>query len=96
MIEPHAVPAQPWPATPLCTVHVTLLFVAPVTAEMNCCVETAPPEGGKNAYDGDTVTTTFVPGAEIEIGALSLFEGSAPLVAVTVTGFTVGTVAGAT
>ena len=95
MIAPHAVPAQPWPATPLCTLHVTTWFVVPVTAAKNCCVEIAPPEGGKNAYAGDTVTATLMPGAEIAISALPLLVGSASLLAVTVTGFTLGTVAGA-
>ena len=88
-------PAQPWPGTPLCTVHVTAWFVVPVTATENCCVEVAPPEGGKNAYAGDTVTATLLPGAEIEISELPLLVGSASLLAVTVTGFTVVTVAGA-
>jgi hypothetical protein len=94
-MEPQAVPAPPWPGTPLCTLHVTFPFVVPVTAAKNCCVEVVPPEGAKKAYDGDTVTTTFVLGAEMEIGALPLLEASASLVAVTVTGFAVGTVAGA-
>ena len=67
----------------------------PVTTAKNCCVEFAPPEGGKNAYGGDTTTATFVLGAEMEIRALPLLEASASLVAVTVTGFAVGTVAGA-
>ena len=35
-MEPQAVPEQPWPATPLCTLQVTLLFVVPVTAAKNC------------------------------------------------------------
>jgi hypothetical protein len=78
LIEPHAVPAQPWPATPLCTVHVALPFVVPVTAAKNRCVEIAPPEGGRNAYDGDTVTATFVLGAEMKISALPR-ESSADL-----------------
>jgi hypothetical protein len=95
LIEAQAVPAQPWPGTPLCTVHVTFPFVLPATAAKNCCVEFAPPDGGKNAYTGDTVTTAFVFGAEIKISALPLLETSASLLAVAVTGFAVGTAAGA-
>jgi hypothetical protein len=33
--EPHAAPAQPWPAVALCTLHVTLEFGLPVTFAKN-------------------------------------------------------------
>lgn len=94
-MEPQAAPAQPWPATPLCTLHVTLLFTVPVTAAKNCCVEIAPPDGERNAYGGDNVTATFVLEVEIEIIALASLDGSASLVAVIATGSGAGTVAGA-
>jgi hypothetical protein len=35
LIEPHAEPAQPWPAVALCTVHVTPEFGLPVTVAKN-------------------------------------------------------------
>jgi len=61
-----------------------------------CCVESAPPDGGRNTYSGEIVIATLLLEVEMEVSALALFVGSASLIAVTVTGFKVGTVAGAT
>ena len=88
-------PEQPWPPAPLSTLHVTLVFVVPVTAAKNCCVEAAPPEGARNAYTGEMFIITVSCTPEIVIDALALLLASASLVAVTVTGFAVGVVAGA-
>lgn len=49
LMVPHAAPAQPWPATPLCTVQLTFLFAEPVTDAKNCCVEGAPLDGETKA-----------------------------------------------
>lgn len=95
MTEPHAAPPQPWPATALCRVHATLVLAEPVTVAKNCCVLAAAPDGQMNAYDGEIVTATVELMFETEIAADALFEGSASLIAVTVTGFGAGTAAGA-
>jgi hypothetical protein len=47
--EPHAAPAQPWPATALCTVHVTPEFGLPVTVAKNWKVLSVPADGEVNA-----------------------------------------------
>ena len=88
-------PEQPSPATPLCTLQVTFVFVVPVTVVKNCRVEAAPPDGATNAYTGEMLTTTLSCTPEIVINALALLLASAALVAVTITGFAVGAAAGA-
>ena len=88
-------PEQPWPATPLCTLQVTFVFVVPVIVAKNCRVEAAPPDGARNAYTGEIVTATVSCTPETVISALALLLLSAWLVAVTATGFAVGAVGGA-
>ena len=58
LTEPQAAPAHPCPATPLWTLQVTPVFVVLVTAAKNCCVLGVAPDGGTNAYGGETVTPT--------------------------------------
>jgi hypothetical protein len=93
--EPHAAPPQPWPATALCTLHVTLVLVVPVTLAKNCCVLGVAPDCGRNAYAGETVTVTGPAELATRIVAEPLRDGSALLVAVRITGFAGGTDAGA-
>jgi len=81
--------------TPLCTRHVTLLLAVFATSAENWAVLDCAPEGERNAYSGDTVTATGPVCPAIVIIALPLWDGSALLVAATVTGFAVGTAAGA-
>jgi hypothetical protein len=83
-IVPQAAPVQPVPVT----VHVTAVFVVPVTVAVNCC---APP-ARTETFVGLTVTETT---ARIVTVAEADFVGSATLVAVTVTVFGVGASAGA-
>ena len=51
--EPHAVPAHPWPVTPLCTVQVTPVLALFATVAVNCRVLAVAPDGETNAYAGD-------------------------------------------
>jgi hypothetical protein len=95
LIVPHAAPAHPWPATPLCTLHVTPVLVVFDTAAKNCSVLGVPVEGATNAYAGETVTATGPDGAAIVTVALPLLDGSAWLVTVSVTGFIAGAEFGA-
>ena len=95
LIVPHAAPAHPWPATPLCTLHVTLVMLVFETAAKNCCALGVPDEGAMNAYGGEIATATGPEGATTLIVALPLRDGSAWLVAVSVTGFVAGAEAGA-
>ena len=79
----------------LCTLHVTAVWVLPVTVAENCLVLGVPPEGGTNAYGGAIVTLTVPVVTLIKMVAAPLREGSAWLVAVSVTGFVGGADAGA-
>jgi hypothetical protein len=74
---------------------VTAVFVLPVTVAKNCLVLSVPVEGARNAYGGATVTLTGPVMTLIRIVAEPLREGSAWLVAVSVTGFVGGAEAGA-
>jgi hypothetical protein len=93
---PHAVPTQPCPATALWTVHVTFAFAVPVTVAKNCVVLGVPDEAGLNAYGGEIATATALDAPEIVIEAVPVREGSAWLVATSITGFGPGAEAGAT
>jgi hypothetical protein len=93
--DPHAAPPHPWPATALWTLHVTLVLTVFVTSAKNWAVLDCAPEGATNAYTGDTVTAIGPAWEAIVIIALPLWDGSALLVAATVTGFAAGTDAGA-
>jgi hypothetical protein len=69
--------------------QVIAVLLVPKTVAVNCCV----PEGAKLTVDGlrDTVTAR-----RSVISAVTVFEGSATLAAVTVTLWVVGAVLGAT
>jgi hypothetical protein len=95
LTDPHADPAQPWPGTPLWTLHVTLVLPVPVTLAKNCHVLVDPPEAGTNAYVGEIATPTLPDDAEIVIADIPVREGSAWLVATSETVFGDGTAAGA-
>ena len=88
-------PAQPRPSAALRTVQLTLVLPAPVTLAKNCCVLRDPPDAGTNAYVGEIVTRKSPDDGEIVIAAMPVREGSAWLVATSVTGLGDGTVAGA-
>lgn len=96
LTEPQAAPAHPWPATALAMLQLTAVFVLPVTVAKNCRVLRVPVEGAKNAYGGAIVTLTGPVMTLIRIVAVPLREGSAWLIAVSVTGFVGGADAGAT
>jgi hypothetical protein len=68
--------------------QVTAVLLSPVTAAVNCCV--CPPV--RLIVDGETVTDTGGLNVTVAVPAL---DGSAALVAVTVTGVWAVTVAGA-
>ena len=95
-MEPQAAPPQPWPATALWTVQVTLGLPVPVTVAKNCRVLGVPVEGGTKAYDGETVTEMGPDCEAMVTSAAPDWEESARLVAAMVTGFAAGTEAGAT
>jgi hypothetical protein len=86
-MKPHADPVQPCPATPLRTLHVTLLLPVPVTFAKNCRVLAEPPEAATKAYGGEIVTPTSPDDAIIVIADIPVREGSALLVATSDTGF---------
>jgi hypothetical protein len=86
---------QPCPDDALWTRHVTLVLPLPVTLAKNCSVLGAPPEAGTNAYVGATVMLTGPDDPEIVIAAVPVREGSAWLVATSVTGLGDGTAPGA-
>jgi hypothetical protein len=73
------------------TVHVTDVFVAPVTFAVNCC--DAPVWSELEV--GEIETATVGDGARIETAALADFVVSAALVAVTLTEPPEGTALGA-
>lgn len=81
---PQAAPEQPVPER----VHVTALFVEPVTAAINCCLFPAI----TCTAGGDTLTTT---GGTIVTAAVADFVVSAFEVAFTATSAGLGTTAGA-
>ena len=84
VIVPQAAPLQPAPEM----LHVTAVFVVPVTVAVNCCwapVTTL-------AEPGETETAT---GGTIVTAAEADWEGSATEVAVTLRAAGFGTVAGA-
>ena len=74
---------------------MTPVFVAPVTAAINCCMTGVPVDGARKAYCGEMVMAIELVGTAMETTAVALFEGSAWLVAVSTMGFVVGTAAGA-
>jgi hypothetical protein len=74
---------------------VTPVLLVFDTAAKNCSVLGVPAEAATNAYSGEIVTATGPDGAAIVIVALPLLEGSAWLVAVSVTGFIAGAEFGA-
>src|ERR1039458_9453269 len=78
------------PAMPF-TLHVTAVFVVPVTVAVNCC---APPVATV-ADDGETLTCTLFGAAAIVTVADADLVESAALVTVIVTVLGLGTVAGA-
>ena len=81
---PQAAPAQPVPVT----LQVTAVFVVPVTVSVNCCV----PPARTVTVVGLTVTETTARMVTVAEADLVL---SATLVAVTVTVFGAGAIAGA-
>ena len=95
LTDPHAAPAQPWAATPLCTLQMTFAFKLFATLAVNCLVLSFAPEGATNAYPGTIVTLTGPLGTKIVMLALPLFDGSAFAVAVSVTGLSDGASPGA-
>ncbi|HEX4073919.1 MAG TPA: hypothetical protein VHX49_00830 [Candidatus Acidoferrales bacterium] len=95
LMDPQLDPAQPAPPTALLTLQLALVLPEPVTLAKNCCVLTEPPEAGTNAYPGEIVMRTAPDDGEIVIVAAPVREGSAWLVATSVTGLGDGTVAGA-
>jgi hypothetical protein len=94
-MEPHAAPAQPFPATALCAVHVTFAL-PPETVAKNCSVLGIAPEGCRNAYGGEIATDTGPGRPAIVMMEAPLFDGSAWLVATSATGSAAGTEDGAT
>ena len=73
------------------------MLEAPVTVAKSCWVLSVPVETGRKAYDGEMATATGPPpdGPAMTIEAAPLCDGSAWLVAVSVTGFMAGTDDGA-
>ncbi len=71
------------------------MFVVFVTVAKNCRALSVAPDGGTNAYGGDTVTATGPEATAIVITATPLRETSAWLVAASTTGFIAGANAGA-
>jgi len=95
LTDPQAAPPQPCPATPLWTLHATLVSVVPITFAKNCNVLGVPDDGATIANTGLMVTVT---GPELPVTstiAIPDLEGSALLTAVSVTGFVAGGEAGA-
>jgi hypothetical protein len=74
---------------------VTFALFVPVTRAKNWRVLSVPVEAGTNAYGGAIVTLTGPVMTLIKIVAAPLRDASAWLVAVSVTGFVAGAVAGA-
>jgi hypothetical protein len=81
---------------PLSTVHITLVLPLPVTCAVNWTWLEEAPDGATNAYAGEIAIVTEPLLDDVTVTcAQPLVDRSALLVAVSVTGFDTGTVAGA-
>ena len=71
------------------------MLPVPDTAAKNCCELSVPVDGGRNAYGGEIATDTGAVGPAMVMTEAPLCDGSAWLVAKSVTGLAAGSDAGA-